>query len=208
MGERPAPMEWIKTWAEKNPDWEQRFWGNEEVFGIDEMDGIKKWWNFDHINYYREKKIWQGVADVVRYEILYRYGGFMPGADSVCLEPIDELFADESADAFTCYENETLRGDLVSPLLACTPKNPLASALIEVLGRKENLGIPWKSTGNLFMMHSLKALEYPHIKIFPSHTLLPIHHTGLKYEGKGKVYAEHKWGTGRDAYSQLEKSKI
>ena len=30
-----------------------------------------------------------GQADIIRWEILYEYGGFFQDADSICVEPID-----------------------------------------------------------------------------------------------------------------------
>lgn len=199
VGDLEPPMDWIRSWADKNPEWEHRLWDNDAVFG-------REWRNQKHLEWFKEHKIWAGVADIVRYEILFENGGFAAGADSICLEPIDELFADPAFDAYTCYENEALLGDLCSPLLGCTKENPLAEVLIRMLGAKEVVGIPWKTTGNLFMMHALKALEYPRIKIFPSYTLLPEHHSGAKYEGTGKVYARHMWGNGKNAYQHLKKS--
>lgn len=33
-----------------------------------------------------------GKADIMRYEILYKYGGIYLDADSLCLESLDEFF--------------------------------------------------------------------------------------------------------------------
>lgn len=198
VGDRPMPEEWIKSWTEKNPEWQMVIWDNKEIF-----ESGKEWVCQKHIDYFRERKIWAGVADCVRYQILYENGGFGAGADSICLEPIDELFQDPAFDAYTSYENEVVTGELVSPMLGCTKGNPLAYALMTLLSLKEEVGVPWQTTGNLFMMHACKALQYPRLKIFPSHYLLPEHHTGVKYEGKDKIYAKHMWGTGKNGYDQL-----
>ena len=37
-----------------------------------------------------EAKKWEGVADVMRYEILFRHGGFYADCDSVSLRPLDD----------------------------------------------------------------------------------------------------------------------
>jgi mannosyltransferase OCH1-like enzyme len=197
VGDRPAPMEWINTWKEKHPDWEHILWDNEKVFER------VPWINQRHVDFFRERKMWPGVADVIRYEILCYGGGFAPGADSVCFENVDELFTDPAFDAYTQYENEKVTGELVSPLIACSKNNLLAHHLIQMLGMKEVVGEPWKTTGNLFMQHAIGALEYPRLKIWPSHFFLPEHHTGVKYEGTGKIYGSHMWGTGKGAYNLL-----
>lgn len=36
--------------------------------------------------------MWHGIADIVRYEILFEFGGIMQNLNSKCIEPIDDLF--------------------------------------------------------------------------------------------------------------------
>ncbi|HNX82400.1 MAG TPA: hypothetical protein PKL77_09670, partial [Candidatus Omnitrophota bacterium] len=64
IGDKPAPEKWLKTWKEKHPGWEYRFWDNDAVYG-------RRWINQKHIDYYTERKQWHGVADVCTYEILH-----------------------------------------------------------------------------------------------------------------------------------------
>lgn len=201
IGDKPIPWKWINTWKEKHPEWEHIMWDNDKVFG-------RTWRNQRHIDYLKERKMWAAIADVIRYEYLHEYGGFAGGADSVCLNPIDELFNDENFDAYTCYENERVTGKLVSPLLGCSKGNELANNLIEMLAMKEKLGdTAWLTTGNLFMMNAINALEYPRLKIFPSHYFLPEHHSGAKYRGSEKSYATHMWGTGKNANETIGKEE-
>ncbi len=181
----------MKTWREKHPEWEYTLWDNEKVFG-------RKWRNQKHVDYYREKGIWHGVADVIRYEILFEEGGFMPGADSVCLEPIDELFED-GFEAYGVYENEKVRPGLVSPLYACAPGNRFALQLIAGLSEKETVGEPWIDTGNTYMMQMIEKCV-PAMKIFPSYVFNPVHYTGETYTGTGKIYGRQMWGTTTNAY--------
>lgn len=144
--------------------------------------------------------MWNGLADCVRYEQLYEMGGLNPGADSMCLRPIDDLFDYDEYDAFTSYENEKVRGKLTSPLLACSIANPFAKVLIDVLEQKEKVGEPWLTTGNLYMEHMIGAFEYPRLKIWPSHYLIPEHYSGEKYSGPDLPFATHMWGTTTDNY--------
>lgn len=191
VGPKEAPAEWMNTWKEKNPDWEYTLWDNEKVFG-------RKWINQKHIDYYRERQIWHGVADVVRYEILWEQGGFMPGADSVCLEPIDELFTD-GFDCYGVYENEKVRPGLISPLYAAKPGCEFAKQLIDGLSVKEEVGEPWIHTGNKYMQEMVDS-KLPPMKIFPSYIFNPIHYTGETYQGKEKVYGKQMWGTTLNKY--------
>jgi mannosyltransferase OCH1-like enzyme len=196
--ESKRPDAWLQTWREKHPDWEYKVWGNAEFETHD-------WYNKDLIAQYLKEGRYPAVADCMRYQILYEEGGMVHPADSVCFHAIDELFED-GYDAYGVYENETVRPGLVSPLYAASKGNAFARALMENLptrpplaprgGTKERPSkAPWQVTGNAYMKRMIESRRYAGLKILPSYTFTPIHHTGLRYEGDGKVYACQMWGT-------------
>ena len=191
VGPKPAPMKWIDTWKEKHPDWEYILWDNDKVFS-------RTWINQKHVDFYREKEIWHGLADVIRYEILYEYGGFLHAADSECLRPVDELIDDH--DAWGVYENEKVRPGLISPLYACRKGNGFAWKLIQGLKAKKEVGEPWMTTGNLYMKEMVEKANDPKVKIFPSYYFSPKHYTGEEYKGDFKPYARQFWGSTKGAY--------
>jgi mannosyltransferase OCH1-like enzyme len=187
-----TPHKMIYTWRVKHFRYRYILWDNEKIFG-------RKWHNQHLIDYYKEREIWHGVADVARYEILHEMGGFMHGADSECLHNIDELF-DPRYNAFSVYENEIVRPGYVAPLYACSEGNKFAKTLIDELHKVKTPDKPWKTTGNLFMMKMIEKHKPKRLKIWDSHTLIPVHHTGLEYKGTGKVYAKQMWGTTKKLY--------
>ncbi len=193
IGPKPAPSKWMKTWKEKNPEWEYRLWDEKAVKN-------KKWINQAHIDYYYKLGIWHGVCDVCRYEILYEHGGFFAEADSTCQLPIDDLFFDDY-DAYGVYEQERIRPGLISPLLACVKESKFAKELIGGLFQLNEVGEPWKTTGNQYMGEMVKKTTQK-VKIFPSYFFNPVHLTGEKYQGLGRIYADQKWGTTLDGYSK------
>src|SRR6056300_893411 len=93
VGPRPAPVKWLNTWKEKHPDW------NYYIF-TDEMLKNRTFHNQHLIDEYYRRGKFNGVADLVRYELLYEEGGFLPPADAICLHNTDELF--DSPEYF-CY---------------------------------------------------------------------------------------------------------
>ena len=193
VGDKPRPDKWMQTWQVMNPDWEYRVWDNNTVKST-------KWINQKHVDYYFDRKIWHGVSDVCTYEILFNHGGFMISADSVCEEPIDDLFTAQH-DSYGVYENEKVRPGLISPLLASMKGGLFAAELIEGLRQKETVGEPWITTGNKYMGEMyLKTKQ--NVKIFPSHYFNPEHFTGEVYAGTDTVYARQKWGTTRNAYAE------
>jgi mannosyltransferase OCH1-like enzyme len=185
----------MQTWKEKHPDYQFYEWNNETIqsFPFKTQKQISQMWGRERYN---------GVSDLIRYEILHRYGGFVAPADSECLQPIDDLLG---LGCFACYENEAVRGDLVSPHLGTCPGNKLLEAMIEELSKKENVIVndPWIETGNQFLTDMIKKLNYSDIKILPSYTFIPEHYTGERYKGEGKVYAKHFWGSTLNLYNNL-----
>lgn len=194
VGPKPRPDKWMNTWKEKHPLWQYRLWGNDEIRGV-------HWENQKHLDYYWDRQIWHGVSDICTYEILYHNGGFMVGADSVCLAPIDELFYNDF-DAYGVYEHEQLRPGLISPLAACKPGSLFARELIDGLRRKDAVGEPWKTVGNQYMGEMFRKTR-ANVKIFPSHYFNRPHFADNKeYDGPDKIYARQLWGTSTQKYHE------
>jgi len=193
VGPRPAPTKWMDSWKRYNPGWEYRLWDEKAIHK-------EKWINQKHVDNYMKKGIWPGVSDVCTYEILYNHGGFMPGADSVCQRPIDDLFYEEY-DSYGCYEHETLRPGYISPLMASVKGSKFAAELIGGLFALSELNDkPWTCTGNVYMGEMFKKTKQK-VKIYPSHYMNPVHHTGVAYKGNGKIYAHQMWGSTNGDYT-------
>jgi len=194
IGEKAPPQEWLDTWKAKMPDWEYTLWDNAKVQS-------RKWINEELMRYYWDKKLYCGVADLLRYEILNEEGGFIAEADSICLHSPEELF-EEPFDIFTVYEQEQIRKGLTSPILASIPKHPFLEKIIAELGKKRvgEWSDPWKTTGNLFMKQMIEKYSPATLKIFPSYTFIPVHYTGVKYHGIGKIYAKQLFASTLNLY--------
>jgi mannosyltransferase OCH1-like enzyme len=202
IGPNPAPLKWMNTWPEKHPDWEYKIVDNEYVSN-------RKFYNQHLIDEFMNRPKdagYAGAADLIRYEILYEFGGFMPGADAVCLENTDELWVDDPEICYTVYENEILRPKYVSPIYACNPGNKFLEIIIEKLhaldvnkfGRYVSV---FRTTGNAFLADMIQQ-HNPHIKIFPSHYFIPCHflRPEQRYSGPDKIYADQMWGTTKKIY--------
>jgi len=178
------PTDWMRTWKDKHPSWEFMLWDNDSV-------ASHPFKNKERIMQCIEKGLPHGAADIIRYGVLYEYGGFVAPADSICLLPIDELL-DIEEDCFCCYQHEIKKPGLLSPHLGTTVGNELMRILIDKI--PANIKQPWQQTGNLLLTNVVKKTGYP-IKIYPSVTFIPVYNDGSKQEGK--AHAEHLWGTTR-----------
>jgi len=219
IGPKPRPSKFMDTWKTKHPEFTYILWTEDEM----RRRGLKlKCWK--QINTMSEIC---GKVDIIRLEILYQYGGIYIDADSICIEPFDDIIL--NAKAFAGYENEHVRKNLVATgTLGFPPKHPLCFDAIQWI-LHNNVSVEetgkraWMLTGpglitRLLQTPSSNALalsmrnnnngsqqptKYPDVTIFPSHFFLPIHHTGLVYNGHDKVYAYQEWGSTKQNYDMM-----
>ena len=205
VGPKPAPTSWMNTWKDKHPEWHYHIFTDTML-----NDRIEAFKNSQLIKEYYQRGKFNGVADLVRYELLYELGGFLPPADAICLENTEELFDAPSDFCYSVYENEVLRPRFISPIMACNPRNEFVGTLIDTLHKLSPSDLKdevWKSTGNQWLA-SMLSQHSPKIKIWPSYTLIPKHYDRRhkRYDGPSKVYAEQLWGStkgGRDYASGI-----
>ena len=182
----------MQTWPEKHPDWEYRVYDNEFLMEF-------PFRNRKLINEYFWRGEYAGVQDLMRFEILYEFGGFMADADSICRHPVDELLVDKGACTF--YDQADTEKAGVSPFLAAEPGNPVLGEVISRLAQLKpwDLLKPWRSTGNRFLIRAIREIGMEKVTIWPSHYFIPWHHSDPNnvYSGPNKVYAEQQWATTR-----------
>ena len=195
IGPLDPPLQWMNTWKEKHPNWNYRVFDNKEFEST-------KFINQHLIDEYMSRGKYAGVADLIRYETLYKEGGFMPPGDAVCFENTEELFVEDVDYCYTVYENEIIRPGFVSPIYACNSGNAFVKEIIDRLHKLQpsDLLEPWQSTGNLFLKDFIEEKQ-PKIKIFPSHYFIPQHFKSKKrYKGPDKIYSDQMWGSTKKRY--------
>jgi hypothetical protein len=200
IGPKPAPTEFMKTWKEKHPDFQYILWNEREIqdYGL-RFVCQKQIEDIGEIN---------GKADIIRWEILYQYGGYFVDADSICIEPFDEVF--EGKTAFATFENENMRKGLIATgTMGFIPQHPLCRDIIQWISTSEEATNlikstrAWFSVGPGLLTKMLETGKYRDATIFPSHYFLPNHFTGYAYTGHKKVYGYQEWGTAKQSYDTM-----
>lgn len=197
--ESKRPDHCIETWKTKNPDYEIRVWGNQDLKD-------SKWFNAKHMMEMARYELC-GVADMMRYEILYNEGGITLDADSVCLAPLEDWLL--KPQAFAHWEQEFKRPGLINvSVMGSMPQNPFFGELIERLKKKETVvnERAWKSTGPLHITEVFMDTGYP-LTIYPSHYFTRDHFSGQKYRGSGHCFATQFWGS-TNGYEDQEAWKL
>lgn len=194
--ESRRPDNCIRTWIDRNPGWQVRIWGNRELMET-------PWTNSRHIQA-MSKREWNGVADLMRWEILYRHGGFAVDADSVCVRPLPDWLLE--CEAFACWENELARPGLIAAgYVASVAGNPFLARIIEDIHRQDSVvhDMAWKTVGPQRLTEAYRKYRYSGLTLLPSHFFIPGHFSGVKYTGNGPVFAHQEWASTLRSYDSL-----
>merc|ERR1711965_418546 len=134
----------MNSWKNKNPNFKYILWDEDRIREEKFASQVK----IDEIEEYC------GKADIIRYEILNRYGGVYVDADSYCIEKLDNFLFETS---FAVYENEKIRKGLVATgVLGFEANHPLLSNILEIINKipvsKEETGKKaWQTVGPLLI---------------------------------------------------------
>ncbi|MUL39645.1 hypothetical protein FZ103_00355 [Streptomonospora sp. PA3] len=119
VGDKPYPYtDNLRTWADHNPNWDVWLWTDNNLPSIrlhnqDVYDALM------HLH--------PAVrADLLRLELLYRYGGLYSDADSWCMRPLRPLLEGRTLVGMTGS-----RGNVANGTLGATKGHPAMRALVE-----------------------------------------------------------------------------
>ena len=195
------PDNCIQTWVDRNPGWKVRVWGNEDLANIG-------WVNAHHMREMSTKEL-NGVADMMRWEILYNEGGVAVDADSICVRSLDDWLLE--SEAFACWENELVRTNLIAcGVMGTVPQNGFFGQIVLDIKEEQSVTqeLAWKTVGPLRLTKSYFKYAYNGLSIFPSHFFIPDHYSGSHYEGTGIVYARQEWASTHRTYDTLHTRKV
>lgn len=189
-------------WAGLNPEWTVVDWTEEMIFDqkwenqavLDDLYRASRQPGADMVAYYTQ------VADVVDYELVYRYGGWYVNTDLKPLKPLSVLEYDRALPAFA-YEDDI---HLVNMAMYA----PIKSELFEII--IQNLPIRYfgnpggfmnATTGVQLIMQSVGEY-FGGLTRFPRNVFNPIHFSEFEYGDEpnmsrdfpDETVAVHLWG--------------
>lgn len=121
LGNHPIPTQiqsYMQSWKKFHPDWQFILWTEENMLPLQNQE------LYDQTENIRQK------ADIVRYEVLYQYGGVYVDIDMECFKNIEPLLQD--AEFFLGTEDDFYYSN---ELMAVVAKHDLIKELID--------GIKW-----------------------------------------------------------------
>ncbi len=199
-----------KSVAKYLPDWECKIWTDKDVPGL----------RIHNKKYYDLSKNYGEKADILRYEILFKYGGMYLDVDFILLKSLDVLL---QYDLWASIQPIDCRGDIANGIIASIPGHPILRDCIHTLGadweafdsKPMRLSIFDKVGPRHFQKSFIKFVNDKSMNIIalPTSYFYPIDFTNrlLAIEGSEKVesfikpesFAIHYWaGTWWDAKAE------
>ena len=188
----------LESWKKFCPDYEIKEW-NENNFDFKKSIYARQAY---------ENKRWGFVADYIRAQVLYDYGGIYLDTDVEITKPFDDLLDN---DFLISFENEVY---LETAILGSCKGHPFAKMIIDFYlqypfihnGKpdttpntpmlthflREYYGLKLKNTKQI--IHSLKDASSPSVTVFPSDYFCPINYTTKEMKKTENTYAIHYFG--------------
>lgn len=166
-----------ETWERHHPEWEMRLWTDSNLPELRFPEA------FDRCRNHGER------SDVLRSELLARFGGLYVDTDVECKRPIEPLIGD--ASAFCAWVRP---GRIGSAVLGATPGHPAIETLLTEMQSRVGKGNQIEATVGL-LTEVLSAA--PDVTVFDSDTFYPYHprHNPADPDGDFEgAYAVHHWG--------------
>ncbi|MFS8564205.1 MAG: hypothetical protein LVR00_07855 [Rhabdochlamydiaceae bacterium] len=86
----------FSSWEKYHAHWKIKVWTDKEIHGFE--------WSCEHSKRcFEQADTWAEKADIVRLEVLYRFGGIYSDADVVCLNSF-EMLTRQDIGFFSCFE--------------------------------------------------------------------------------------------------------
>lgn len=154
LGKNPIPKNYqyyASTWKKFHPTWEYKLWTEKDI--VNE--------NFGSMDLYYLAGSYQERADIIRYEILKKYGGVYVDTDIECLSSYDEL--NHKYDFFAGMESPVINKFVVSipnSLIGSIPGHPVIEKTIEDL--RKNWYVAEKKFEKKYSLSRNLFLRSPH----------------------------------------------
>jgi len=121
LEEGPIPKKiqiFQETWKKQHPNWEYHLWTKDEIVFF----------------YLQNRPLYDALpnakakTEILRYEILYQFGGLFVDSNFECLKPCDIL--NENCDFYASLTDQIRAPELSSSLIAATPRHAIIQKCI------------------------------------------------------------------------------
>lgn len=191
------PQELMDTW--KITGWEYRLWTEAEIAPL-----LLK--NAHHYDFYMKHGVWHGASDIVRVELLERFGGVYIDADTRKLKDITDTSFMQSG-FFAVQANHpngvSYPTRIANGIMGSVPNHPIVKKYREEMGKATKITPPWSTIGGTLLTDIIYRYRTKDTTILEPHTFYPFDSKGRASKTKGESYGQHLWGTTHDMYGSI-----
>jgi len=171
IGPKTLPLKykkWMNSWQLLNPDWDYIFWDNDRIKELEITDLIA----------YKKSKNFGFKSDLLRYEILNKYGGLYADTDFECLKKLPAYLLNYN---FVCASVYDFKPIINNAIILAQPNSPLINDLLNKikLNKKIHKMHVFDASGPYLLTRlyfDLKDKEKDKIMILPSNYFYPFPH--------------------------------
>ena len=206
---KKMPVDFMKTVRDKHSGWKYILWTEENISHI---VNHKKFKIVSEYNKSVDNKF-TNLANILRYEKLFEYGGIYIDADSICNKPFNDLMDNEF---FAAYENEVKQPNLIANgVIGSVPRYPILEMCIDEIKRMNNKVITrkpsFKTTGPVLLTKIINEYGKEKIAVYPSWYFFPVHYSGYvvnkKIDPQKDSYTNQLWlSTKKEQVSIIKRS--
>jgi len=195
IGPKEPPETLMQSCRKLHPDWKYMFWGNDNA-----SDSVET------LAAYNAQKALNGKADIVRWNVLKKFGGVWIDADTECLRPFDALlqtgaqFFAPMHNLFNNADPKTHQWELVAcNVVGSTPDNPITNWIVQRMQDNPRAagGEPWIQVGPGIVTEALKTVDFFEARSVrtPFWMFVPIHLSEKTVNRATHPYFKHAWAT-------------
>lgn len=109
---------WVESWKKYHPDWEYHLWSDKKVEKLD----------MQKMDIFNETSNFGAKSDILRYELLYKYGGLYIDTDFECFKPFDYLHVNGDFYAGIGFGKELT---ILNSIIGSIPQHPIIKELLD-----------------------------------------------------------------------------
>lgn len=183
VGDKPLPEEFIKfgdTWQEHHPDWHMALWTSPKQIVSRNLDCVPMARNASQL------------SDIMRYEILYAFGGIYLDTDFICQKNVEALLSDAS------FVGAGEKPDMLSAgFIAAVPEHRIVKKAIDLIPERIKSDMHQaKSTGPGLITDAWQpSKDDPDVLAYGPELFYPYawNEPHRRHEQFPEAYAVHHW---------------
>ena len=168
IGENKMPLLWMKSfyndYLKTFPDWKYCLWTEKE---IDKLNMINR-------EIYDKEPTYWGKSDILRYELLFRFGGIYIDADSVWVNNKNlEKCINKASDTGLFFAKSHCQGQIANGVIGSVPNHPFFKEIMDKIIPRYNSMINEHVAVKIGPVFITKILENYNPTIFPPEYFYP-----------------------------------